>query len=353
MKNRLLGLVRERRFDELMMISLELSSRPGETGSALDAAVEELARMAAVGAALTAIRIGSLRDSARPSPATAGELASRLGFSQSLEALIHGAREADSGSFAERVVAAWMHERVLRFDDVAGEPSLREFWRRPGVSDSELAFLPLRRLPSERNLEACMPRYGGSVISRHLPSRPAQDRGTSDSRGALPPDVMREELRRDQVLESVLQWQAVSNGRLEARIAHFRNPAVLDVHVPCMLHSLDLECLRGTPPSEVLVKKSSFPATLASLFSAASSGGAYGGGAYGALGRLRAWKSAAALCGSPAAGPEAVEGAADLCEWFEFDTRDGWFDHVAWDLAVACVRADRGSVAILAATDTD
>ena len=92
---------------------------------------------------------------------------------------------------------------------------------------------------------------------------------------------------------------------------------------------------------------------LGALFGAAHGGGAYGRREWGAYARLHAWQSLGALAGcAPTASAEAVAAEALRCEWFEFGGTD-WFAHIAGDLGLMCVRPDRLSVALLAASDSD
>ena len=101
-------------------------------------------------------------------------------------------------------------------------------------------------------------------------------------------------------------------------------------------------------------KADSIPAELAfsALFAAASSGGAYDRGRYGAYGRLSAWQSVGGLVGAnPSETIEAVAAMAEQSRWFRFDSE--WFHHVAWDVGLAVVSADGARLALLAATDTD
>lgn len=353
MKARLMKLVRERRYDEILALAGEFQGRAGQHGADFEAAADELARTPGVAPALTAIRIRVVTDSGLPPPRYAEALASKLGYSQGLQPLSEASRDASPGSFAERVVAAWTHERVLRSNDVCGEDSLEMFWRRPGILNGELAFLPLRRLASEDRLKHFLHRYGPAVTGHSMPDPPAQVSDFPAAWRAIPPDVEREDASTDRIPACVRGWKSNSNGRIEARVAHFAAPAAHDVDVPVMLASLGLACVGHVAPRDIRVKCASFPSILACLFSAANGGGAYGGGEYGARGRLLAWQSAGALCGRPEDAPETIETEALRCEWFEFDSPGDWFDHIAWDVGVACLRADRKSVAILAATDAD
>src|SRR5205085_7767840 len=142
-----------------------------------------------------------------------------------------------------------------------------------------------------------------------------------------------------------------SNGRLEARVfelASDSSPRPLAE----VLADVDLECLAGAEPSRVDVVAPS--EAFATLFAAASTGGACDHGRRGAYGRLAAWQALTALAGARPDVP--FEQAAELAErtrWYAFESDAGWFDDVAWDIGLAAVAADVARLTVLAATDTD
>jgi hypothetical protein len=118
------------------------------------------------------------------------------------------------------------------------------------------------------------------------------------------------------------------------------------------LQSLGLESIgRGAR-----VNASHIAADLAfhTLFSAASSGGAYNSGCYGAYGRLAAFQSLSALVGARIDDEiDKVAHLANKCWWVSFTALSGWFNNIAWDFGLLVVRPDRKTIAVLAATDTD
>jgi hypothetical protein len=152
----------------------------------------------------------------------------------------------------------------------------------------------------------------------------------------------------------VANWAEESNGRVEARVFELAEPLDADA-VPSALRSLGLECLDG------IGKKTRFsvapcpPAwTWQLLFAAASLGGAYNHGSYGAYGRLAAWQSLAGLSGVAAgADADAVEAQVNDCTWYTFAADTAWFYSVVWDVGLAALSPDRRRLAVLAATDTD
>lgn len=89
------------------------------------------------------------------------------------------------------------------------------------------------------------------------------------------------------------------------------------------------------------------------LFAAASTGGAYNSGLYGAHGRPAAWRSLAGLAGAAEYGTvEETAARARESTWYGVDAATAWFAHVAWDIGLAALSPDR-RLAVLAATDTD
>jgi hypothetical protein len=90
------------------------------------------------------------------------------------------------------------------------------------------------------------------------------------------------------------------------------------------------------------------------LFFAASVGGVYSQGLFGAYGRLAAWRSLAGISGAAEGASAAEVGRwVQECDWFSFDADTDWFEQVAWDIGLAAVRPGRQRLAVLAATDTD
>jgi hypothetical protein len=156
------------------------------------------------------------------------------------------------------------------------------------------------------------------------------------------------------IAAAVANWAEESNGCVEARVFEFAD-ALDEVGVPNGLLSLGLESLRGAG------KRYSFSVAVCPptrvwrvLFAAASTGGAYNSGSYGAYGRLAAWQSLAGLAGAAEGAPaEELEARVRECTWLGFDADTKWFEQVAWDIGVGCLAADRRRMAVLAATDTD
>lgn len=153
---------------------------------------------------------------------------------------------------------------------------------------------------------------------------------------------------------AVANWAEESNGRSEAGMYDLAEP-VEAKGLPDLLVTLGLECLKGVGPRKRLAL-SSCQAEHAwrMLFSAASTGGAYNNGEYGAYGRLAAWRSIAALSGAFTAAPFGeVERNARACDWYSFGAATKWFERVAWDIGLVSVAPGARRMAVLAATDTD
>ena len=145
-------------------------------------------------------------------------------------------------------------------------------------------------------------------------------------------------------------WTNGSNGRLEFRAFQVERTSDCD---ETMLGCLGLECLSAGDTVSVRVGSTSSDA-FACLHSAAANGGAYTHGYGNAYGRLAAWRSMGALMGCPEdAELHAMAKLAEESSWILFDSPNLWFDQVAWDVGIVCLRPEINQVTILAATDTD
>ncbi|WP_433382796.1 DUF6183 family protein [Actinoplanes sp. CA-142083] len=149
---------------------------------------------------------------------------------------------------------------------------------------------------------------------------------------------------------AVADWTEQSNGRVEARAFALDSVPGPDA-VGDTLLALGLESL---PSLDSGWGACAAAAAWATLFDAASTGGAYSWGAHGAYGRLLTWQSIAALTGAAPSGPlEEIDALARGCSWYSFAGASPWFYHVAWDIGFAVVSPGRKQLAVLAATDTD
>ncbi|MEU3827565.1 DUF6183 family protein [Streptomyces sp. NPDC029080] len=261
---------------------------------------------------------------------------------------------AFTGHAPEELRACLVHELVLRGVVVGEVPGIAGWATSPHWSHHPLGWLPLTRSGMEE--EADLPSYGIRGSSHSMPYGPSEDRPSAVIADAHVP-AARETTTpavASRIGAAPANWAEQSNGRVEARVFDLAEP--LDARtVPSALLALGLECLRGTgkkTPLSVTV----CPPALAwrVLFAAASTGGAYSSGSYGAYGRLAAWRSLAALAGSPE-GATAAEAEAQVldCGWHAFDAGTQWFEQVAWDIGLAALSPGGRRLAVLAATDTD
>ncbi len=239
---------------------------------------------------------------------------------------------------AGELSACLLHELALRGVAVG------DGWAVP--RDHPLGWLPRSLTPLEGR--PGLPRYtlnGSSRGGASIAGRPVTGEGPVP--GARETTT---EADAAAIGAAVANWAAESNGRIEARTFALDadlHPGALAATLP----SLGLDSVRTlTQPPGACTPTDAWQ----QLFSAASAGGAYNSGRFGAYGRLLAWQSVAALAGAPAdASPAGVEALAGACSWFSFAENTDWFDCVAWDVGLAVVSPDRRRLAVLAATDTD
>lgn len=153
---------------------------------------------------------------------------------------------------------------------------------------------------------------------------------------------------------AVANWAEESNGRSEAGVYESAEPVEAET-LRGLLAALGLECLSGLGPRKRFALSVCRPNDAwRMLFAAASTGGAYNDGVYGAYGRLAAWRSLTALSGASTTAPVGeVERTVQQCDWYSFGAATKWFDCVAWDIGLVSVGPGARRVAVLAATDTD
>ncbi|MFJ5309347.1 DUF6183 family protein [Streptomyces sp. NPDC088350] len=255
---------------------------------------------------------------------------------------------------SDELRACLVQELALRGAPVPELPGVAGWTASPHWSHHPLSLLPLTLSSVEE--DAPLPRYGVNGSSAELPYGPSEERGMrADLRLPVPTTVeTTTEPAVTLIASAVANWAEESNGRIEARTFSFME-ALDEAALPSVLSSLGLKCLDGVGKKSRL-SVSVIPATRAwrVLFAAASTGGAYNRGGYGAYGRLAARQSLAGLSG---AGPDAsaaeIETRAKSCTWYGFEAPTPWFWQVAWDIGVTAVAPDRRSLAVLAASDTD
>jgi len=268
----------------------------------------------------------------------------RTRYAASLLASAHSAADLEAvfgGAASEELRACLVHEIALRGGVVRHRWATSPHWRH-----HPLAWLPPSLTPMEG--KPGMPAYTVRGGSRSLPEvtvEPAYGHGPVPAARETTTDA-----DATAIATAVANWAEESNGRIEARTFVLDSDLAPEA-VGDTLLSLGLESFRDPGPG---FGPCSASQAWGSLFSAASTGGAYGWGGHGAYGRLFAWRSVAALAGAP---PEAtaaeVQAVALSCSWHSYGGAGDWFEQVAWDVGLAVVSPDRRRLAILAATDTD
>ncbi|MFY1652526.1 DUF6183 family protein [Solwaraspora sp. WMMB762] len=242
---------------------------------------------------------------------------------------------------SEELRACLLQELVLRGADVHHPWAVSPHWRHHPLGWLPLSLTPIEGHPSR-------PRYHIGGESQDLPAMAAEP---VHGHGAVP--RWQETTASDEAVSlsaAVDNWAEESNGRIEARTFAFDDDLPPDAVGDALL-SIDLECTQGMTTG---LGTYSPPQAWRQLFSAASTGGAYNRGEFGAYGRLLAWRSVAALVGAPHGAPVGdVEALAHHCSWYSFAGSTAWFDRIAWDIGLAVVSPDRRRLAVLAASDTD
>ncbi|MFB8242978.1 DUF6183 family protein [Kitasatospora purpeofusca] len=262
--------------------------------------------------------------------------------------------EAFTGRASEELRACLVHELVLRGAVVGEEPGIMGWATSPHRSPHPLGWLPLMLSGMEESAD--LPSYSIRGSGHSMPYGPSESREPAVDADARVPTA--EETTTTAAASAmgtaVDNWVEESNGRSEARVFDLAEPLHAE-SVPAALLTLGLECLHRTGKKTALSAAACSPAQAwRVLFAAASTGGAYNSGSYGAYGRLAAWQSLAALAGSPE-GASAAEVEAQVldCVWHSFGADTEWFWQVAWDIGLAALSPDRRRLAVLAATDTD
>ena len=286
-------------------------------------------------------------------------LASVLASSQAPSdlAVIFARGMAGAGG-SQELRACLVHEMVLRGTPVEDIPPIASWATSPRWGRHPLRWLPLTRAAAEQ-----APDLPGYDVNGWTVSRPGglPDKAETQPGPTAPPSQPGAAAAVTEITTpgaaaamagATANWAEASNGRIEARIFELDAPigSLRDT-----LPRLDLECLDGLGRRDGL-SAASCPASWAwrVLFSAASAGGAYSHGLYGAYGRLAAWRSLAAMSGEASTASFAeVERRVGECAWYCFGARTQWFHQVAWDIGLVAVAASGRRLAVLAASDTD
>lgn len=272
---------------------------------------------------------------------------------------------AAHGGGSEELRACLIHEMVLRGTSVEDIPPMADWATSPHWSHHRLRWLPLTRSAVEQAPD--LPGYDVNswsvsrpgALSNEAASRPDRPDRPDRPGGPTAAPAVTEVTTPDStaaMATAAANWAEGSNGRIEARIFELDAPigSVRDT-----LMVLGLECLDGLGRRDVLSASSCSAAwAWRALFSAASAGGAYSRGLYGAYGRLAAWQSLAGMseaASGAARGPafDEVERRVTASDWHSFGAPTRWFHRVAWDIGLVAVEADGRRLAVLAASDTD
>ncbi|MCB9762758.1 MAG: hypothetical protein H6739_23355 [Alphaproteobacteria bacterium] len=267
------------------------------------------------------------------------EVAARLADAHPVNALL----QAEAAGLDADLLARWLQECVLRGQRLGRLRALVALRERLAAQDRVLAELPLGLLTEEDRLASRLPRLSARGRSLPAPKGPEAPSTLPAPPDGLHPEELDEPL--GDAAAAVARWHSASNGRVDVSVHEIYGADPLRA-----LPALRLPCASGGPP--LAGQRVTVDVVLAELFSAASSGGAYGRGVEGAEGRLLAWRSAAALADAPGGLPQEAAPAIRACQWVQLDPDTPWFDQVGWDLWLACARPD-GTLAVLAATDSD
>lgn len=255
---------------------------------------------------------------------------------------------------SEELRMCLVHELVLRGVTVGEMPEIEGWATSPHWRHHPLAWLPLELSAIEETPP--LPSYSVGGSSYSMPY------GSQDGPGVPLGDVTHVPWATETTAAAfseaaaaaVVNWAEESNGRSESGTYDLAEPVEAG-GLPDLLLTLGLECLNGVGPRKRLALSSCRPEhAWRMLFAAASAGGAYNNGEYGAYGRLAAWRSLAALSGEFLEAPLGeVERNALACDWYSFGAATKWFERVAWDIGLVSVAPGARRLAVLAATDTD
>lgn len=278
----------------------------------------------------------------------ARELASVAASSQPVE--ICAELVVAGESLDQEFLGCLVHELVLRFENLEREPFF-SWLAQMRMSQHPLAWLPLRLHTAEAKI--LLPSYTLQGMSYPVPAVTTAEAPADAVKPRIRPlsvETTNEEDRMRMTM-AVRTWLEKSNGVAEPRVFALRSGRP-DRPLGSSLVEARLECLGGGAP--MTVAPVDVTGAFSLVFAAASTGGAYDHGHRGAYGRLHAWETMGALAGTRSGEPfQRVAEAATAARWFTFTTESGWFNEIAWDLALAAISADEARLAILAATDTD
>jgi uncharacterized protein (TIGR02996 family) len=247
-----------------------------------------------------------------------------------------------------------VQEMVVRGNDPTTPTIGREHIAAMRERAHPLAWLPVQLSPLESGFGPCLVQFGPRR-SYGVSSGPPPGTPVRAVTGGLAVSVVGTTTATPEshAPAAVRGWSTGSNGQWEAGEFRLDRAARADYLGRDWFRSLPLADVFEVPRPRFGVSRIPASSALTYLFLAAQSGGAYTRGDFGAYSRLHAWQSFGWLAGcDPAAGVEAIAAKAGLCDWFTFGGTE-WFNEIAWDLGMICLRPDGESVAALAASDVD
>lgn len=255
---------------------------------------------------------------------------------------------------SDELRACLVHELVLRGVTIAELPAVEAWATSPHRHHHPLAWLPLELSVTEETPP--LPSYSRGGASYSMPYGAQHGPVVAlDSVTPLPhvTETTTQEFG-EAATAAVANWAEESNGRSEAGTYELAEPVEAGI-LPGLMTALGLECLSGVGPRKGFALSACRPEhAWRVLFAAASTGGAYNSGVYGAYGRLAAWRSLTALSGASTTAPVGeAERNIQECDWYRFEAATTWFDRVAWDIGLVSVTPGARRIAVLAATDTD
>ncbi|MFE0357787.1 DUF6183 family protein [Streptomyces nigra] len=298
-----------------------------------------------------------LRAASRGNRKVARHAASLLADGQAAKDLgivFAGGSSRAAAAASDEFRACLLQELLLRNVTIAELSAIHAWATSPHWRHHPLAWLPLELSVTEERPP--LPSYSMGGTAYALPY--GSEGGPNITLGSVTPlpqaiDTTTAEFR-SAAATAVANWAEESNGRSEAGSFELAAP-VEAAFLPGLLASLGLECLKSVGSDKDFALSACRPENVwRMLFAAASTGGAYNDGVYGAYGRLAAWRSLAALSGTSTAAPFGeVEQNTQKCDWYSFGAATEWFESVAWDIGLVSVAPGARRIAVLAATDTD
>lgn len=279
-----------------------------------------------------------------PKPNRARSFASILAQEQEVGELLALGEWAGDIPKHRELVACCAQELVTR--GRAGEKDFDEATATRALLETHpLGVLPLRLLETEQSFPGLLPHYRASGMSHGFGGASAlSTMGNGQAR------TIRRLEENVELLHAVRNWSEESNGLLDAGAFGLEPSLEVGDFGARVLRDSGLDATADVQAPRLIT----FASALEILFSAACAGGAYNAGERGAWGRLATWRSVGALVGlDDAASIEKINEEALSCAWLDFAGQGDWFNNIAWDVGIACLRRDGKSLAIVAATDTD